>query len=561
MSFNFTNLSILEPCQPRNKAPHPNKDEEVNNLRLQYLEKQRSIARKLFDDLSSGANSALIEEIDGFINRSLQNSEHVLFTDCYSKIIHPVRVILGTDASDNKLTLDMIHNHVSEENRNLKIIRVVCDKSKKNHLESILEEASESKKLLVIVEQVEDMELSFLEQLVGSLSDILQKTEGSHIIIMFCLTSGVSKDLTELMTLGAHDFDIVKEAPLNLKDRLSKLNVNRFKLGPKMIDFVYDNFSQRGGSIAQLEYLYEYAMHEYHIDPVSLLTIDRKYLTNVVKPDSNLVESIRDLGSIRTIKGTKVNWSSATSIIQFCVKSIVDVLKYHDFLISQIECYLPLIKGDTRGEFPEHINEIFEQLWEFDSLHHSPKFMDAIDKVRKYPNDKILKRIEASIASCQSVSDRKGISVASILSNYKGKLENNEDCKKVKEELRARLFEHAKLLRSPRTFPLHEAVYFNDSDAFSRQTEPCIKNYARYCADKRRTHYEILLSLVHQSQEVISKADLFDDFKDASSSQINDDGLLKAIFIDLIGSMEDQGLIKTDKRKSANGMIKRVVWF
>lgn len=571
MGSTLIDLSAIKCRQSGFKAPPTNDDQEVYNLCIHYFKEQRAVATKLFNEWLEEINSDLVTQIDDFIDTSLRYSKNGLFSNRCPAIIHPARVVLGMDSGDNNTTLDMIYNHVSCKNRNLKIVRVAHDTTQKNPLIDILKKATCLKQLLIIVDQTELMESSLLETLVRSIIKISQESKGPCIMIMFCMANGMGKGLSNVMDLLFHSFMrdmtwIMKKNPkktLALQDKLLKSDVNRFRLGRGMIEFMYDSFSQYDASMAQFRYLYEYALFEYHMNPLSLLTTDKKHLMNVVKPHSNLVESIRRLESVRKMKGTKVDWNSAPSIIQFCVKSIKDVLTHHEFLVSQIGCYLPLIKDEIAKGFPSNIIEIYDELWDYDSLSLSPNFMNAIIKLSKYPTDSILRRIEASVANSSPVSLKEINSVASILSNYREKLENNEDCKNVKEGLRTQLFGHAALLKSPKTYPLYEAVYFDNRSAVYKRTETHARTDLLYSEMKHETHYGILLNLIHNSTTEISLADLFDDFKDAveGSNQINDDLILKTIFQDLIDSMELQNLIKTETRRSRKGLISRVIWF
>lgn len=605
MSVQTIHLSTIPKNQPevlQQKDIDSDEDGEIEKLCINQYQEQKLILEELFEGWLQETNAALIEEIDSFIRISLGDKNDP-FRHVSSKIIHAAQVVLGMRSSDNKPTLDMIHNHVITKNQNFQIIRINQDFSKKNDLIAVFGEVKRSKQLFLIIEQTETIELSLLEILINYLGTI-----NAQIMILFCMISSASKEKLSQLDLRSRMrviTSIVKKSPenfLNLQSRLLKTNEFKFRFGHNMVDLIYDNFIQCDPTIAQLKYLYEYAMFEHFMKHTSLVTLDRKYLIKVIKPGGRLVNIIRSLKSVKRKESANVDWKSVDSISQFCLRSTEAISKNHEFLVDQIECYLILVKDETNIGFPSFLSDIFGELWNYESLNQSHSFMEALAKLRKYSNESILRRIEAVMANCSVITSKKDyLYVQSILSKYKKKLENNNNCKETREELTTSLQEHAKLLKSPKTFPLYEAIYFDDHSTMIRTIPYSRTDFFKSNVDPNN-HYIILCNLINNSPEEISKLDLYNEFKQAvvdlnpsqmveaqnvlktrtkankclrrstrtsnitltknitTNDEFKDEGLLKAIFIDLIESMELQGLIKTDNRKSKTGLIKRVVW-
>lgn len=189
---------------------------------------------------------------------------------------------------------------------------------------------------------------------------------------------------------------------------------------------------------------------------------------------------------------------------------------------------------------------------------------------------------------------------------YKKKLENNENCKKIISDLIRSLFDHADLLKGPRTLPLYEAIYFYDFDMMSRRTIPSFRKDLLTPIINPTDYHGTLSNLILNSTEEIKIIDLYNDFKqtvkdldssrstkvndeqafrkksetnkrfrrstrindatvtptiNTSASDSKDDGMLRTVFRDLLYSIELQGLIKTDRTRSGEGLIRRVIWF
>lgn len=593
-----------------------NEERQILSLiQARYLQ-QRDLSRAHSDRWLYKTNADLIEQIDQFIDKSFGDEKKALFRDVKSTQIHPASLILGMHASDHPPTLDMIERHINKEKPLIKIVRIKGGSIKKASLIETLTSVKDQKHLLVIIEQTEIVERTILNFLILYLYTMLTEGESRRLVVMFCLSSNC-KDITQLLPTDTRNrlakiTTIVKEprdGVLNMQSWLLEADDIVFEIGSNMMNLMYDNVLDVDASVENLRYIYQYAMFEHYSSYASLLTSAPKELAKLVKSHSHLVSFIKNLKSVKDSgELSTVDWRDRMEVAKYCRKRIEYLKCYHEYVWTQFYHYLNLLRDETDQAFPSRLNDIYSEFMAHDDLGQSINFADAISKIPRYPVESIVKRI--SLCTQEHVKSSNSIKcedVYSILVVYKEKLENNDDCKPILKELADKLLKHSQILKNPLKMPLNEALYFNKSEIVRKRALPSTRFDALNDYLDKSNHFGILYRLIHNHVEEISAADLFNDFKDAvetdcqeelnspevpevppkkvkklcrrgtrASTRITnvpqqevkkrvvvnkfDDGLLKAIFVDLIDCMERQGLVKLDRRRSKNGIIRRSVW-
>lgn len=533
-------------------------------------EAQRAFSQDLFSQWLNETNDKLINDIDVFIQRSL-GLEDGLFTHVYSSIIHPAAIILGMQASDHARTLDTIEEHVKKTFKT-QVLRLQSGFSKKSNLETSLKQFKNDDRLLVMIEQVEIMDHMLIESLILKLHEMLEESQSKRIMILFFM-SGSWKNINLIISSNSMSRmrtieTIVKEPEdvmRTMQKRLMNTEKTAFKLGPNLIDLLYDDFIERDASIVNLGYLYEFAIYEHYSKKVSLLNLPVEKLRAIFKTESQCSKAFKDFEYFKTRTGDK-NKSFAN------IANMIDKqIKHHTFVVIQIQTYFILIRDETHETFPSMLNDIFRELTSkaHKDLAQSSLFLDSISKLKNYPIASLRKRmnecIQARSAFC---SKDKFQDVLKIIIEFDDKLENNDNDRRLVSDLTNKLREHAKLLINPFKMQLQEALYYDNVDRLQSRTMPATRYDALQKFLDKSCAFSILYDMIHKSQEEISENDLFGDFSDAMCEMKREvsrvkkfsTALLKAIYLDLIDCMIHQGLVKRELRGSKVGILKRVVW-
>lgn len=546
---------------------NPDINQDLLNLPFRYNNRKRDffLKRKRLLDAHYAKkfkqlNAKVIDELDQFIDKSFDANDELQFPG--RRQLRGAVLVLDMQTSDHEPTLALIQDHVEKRNKLMGTIRLKSTITRKRNLLDVLKEKKHSR-LFVMVENTETFDYDLSNVLVGHLTGRLLEGSAEVIMVLFCVSTkiqGLSIDTNDTfgkLTLINRDKEV---ASRELLEDLLRSKETEFKLGKKCLDYIYESYINCDASISNLKYLHQYAMFEYY----SKL--------------NNIEESANKQNGDRDPMLNKSQLKAAS--------------EYHKYLCNQMYYFYDLTHDS--GKFPEDITDIYDELLENDDLAQSVNFINAIKDIIKFPHSSLLRRIDLVDKryrmAPKTIYDKRD--VTRIIFNYKDKILNNEDCKKIVMSLVDELIVFSQGL----TNPLHgtnRKIYFNNTETFMERTLPS----ARYEKSVERfvdgsTDFSILYSLIHSSTSEISIADLFNDFvpmleewieknkpkskkmkqtvssrtlrrttrAEKERSEVLDDGLAKAIFIDILLSMEDQGLIKLELRTSRRGMIKKIIW-
>lgn len=574
---NFTTIKSDSLCQPTvidqlNRPPH------LAHLK-EFIE-QAGLARKRFGKQLQTINRKIITELDTFIDSSIDCDSRHLFATGRTERMHGAVLYLDMQTTDHEPTFDCIENHIKTRRRSMYVIRIGRDLIRKRGLLELLETCKNFSQIFVLIEQAETLNVSLTNTLIGHFRGRLQDDESPAqvVLMLFCLSAKIQDLALDATNCFGKITSIVRDKDLDSKDVLESLLRNegsKFKIGANLLTLIYHCFIECDNSITNLSLMYIYAMYEYysHLDNCEISSDGKKHKT-----------------------------SHSTSN-----KGLDSALKYHDFICDQMYYYQELLQD--RGKFPDDVTYIYDELFAHDELAHSIDFIDAIKGIIKFPRQAILRRIEQVEKKFHDFGKTKknNDDVVEILSKYKERIDNNEDCDIIVTNLVDELLEHARVLKNPNSLG-HGHIYYNDSDAINDHILRSSRNNKRQirCYHDDSTYFGALFNQILDSPGHISINDLFNDVlpslrelirtdrtqlvasskgprrkfttprksirttpvkaaatrPDVSKTLSDEDeiGLAKAIFIDLIDCMEQNQLIKIDKRSIKGSMIKRLVW-
>lgn len=404
----------------------------------------------------------------------------------------------------------------------------------------------------------------------------------------------------------------------DVRQRLLQCQMCPIRLGPKVVDLFSTEFIERDASITKLKYVFQYMLFDKLHAGESILLLSKSELTDALNP--SLISTILGLKSMQKHK-TSLSKVSAKQLANFCWEKIRDLKEYHDYIIGQIQYFFTMLRDETYEGFPCNSTDIYEELLTHDDLGHSVLFVDAINKLTAYPIERILERIDQCTSVYKGLPEsvnlddygslptclKDGQDLYLILNQFKCKLENNDNSKEIVKELINRLLKHAITIQNPLMKPLGEVLYVVHSEPIRQRTLPSTRSDFKCSMMKGNTFFDILYRVIDESPEAVSMTDLYLDFQQAvelqakpkrarysievpksklsrssgkTPRQINKivptrtshldnkenssgamiDGLLEALFLDLLDSMERLGVIKHDTRRSSRGMLIKCIW-
>lgn len=489
------------------------------------------------------SNKDLVEQLDEFIESSL-NSEKSEFFSTPPETVHVVTVVLGMQASDHLPTIDMIEEHVNKNRSRIQVVRLQSDLSKKAALMSVFDDLKYQTNILAIVERSETFQTQLLGALVLILSGALKEGRTKTAMIMVCMSSSI-RNITTVIPLDvmnrigklSHLVKDPKEVILDLRYQFFRGFEKDIKLGPNVAELIDLDFTERDASLANLKYLYQYAV-----------------LTHL---------------------------SRQATLIAASKKEELDSLdRYHQYIFNQMTYYFHLVRDQIDQGWPTKLQDIIIELGKHGDLGQSALMQDAISRLNKFPPSRLLSRLKSSLdiyydhpwpdngksrSAKKSKRDEKddewkGDDIYGPLKRYELILTEAEDKTKVIMEITGMLHNHVKSIRNPWKRPSSQSVYFDNGRLIKHHVIPSTRRNTLKVLTNDATHLGILYSMIHGSTESISLADLFADFK-AKLTDIKNEELVKAIFVDLIKCMEHKGLVKFEiKGKDKDSFIKRTVW-
>lgn len=576
-------------------------------LQDQYLD-QLEESEKIFSQWFDETSKKLVEDIGDFVDKSLKPIGESLFDNEHrGNLFHPATVVLGMQATDHQFLLDCIVKYLEDKHKTLQIVRInkeLSVASKRNETSNILAQKRVAQELLIMIEGAETMDILYAEFLCTSLNNMVRNCLDKKVIVLFfsagkyislaqLLPMDVCQSMRRMTTIGREVTAIKTIGDFLQKNLINMANI-RFKLSSKVVEVIENEFLMSNATIQNIKHIYQYGLNEHFSRIESLLLQPKKEVMKLCNSSQTFIDKLRDLKSMKSING--VNWKNPKSFSEFCFEKIEFLLNYHEFVCDQLDCYLILLKDQFGENFPTQINDLYQELMEYDDMGQSTLVVDSITKLKSYSNTGIIKRID----KCMDISPKSSLKledVRSIISRYRPKLENNEDCKKIVSDLIHKLLKHAQVLKNPLGMPLNEAVYFTDEKLVYQRTlqakrTDSIKHYT-----DTSTHFGLLYNIIQDSMEEISLTDLFNDFLQATeeakqppskkprlstarrvaaqskkqnsinsksvrvANDVHDnESSLKALFIDLISCMEYHGLLKSDIRRSRKGVVRRSVW-
>lgn len=534
-------------------------DQWTNKILAQRYGKFWQESELLFDSWLKKSNEHLLINIEGFIDDTLKSRKNDYFFDA-PETINVATVVLGIQTSDHIPTINMIEKRITEKYSELSIIRLPADLDKKSHLINILEEAGSQKYTFVIVERIETFKHQLLESLILMLSDALRSGQTDSAIIMICM-SGSWRNI--MQTLPADNMNRIGKVVQLVKDprgfleklplELLKGTHDDFKIVPHCCFLIDNDFFERNASLDNLKYLYQYAVFEHLSRPVSLLASSADVLKKL--PKTKLLELLRRVPSVKKISLKSIN------PVEFCTRMCAEINQNHKYIFNQITYYFNLLRDTTRNNFPSHIQDLYFELFKYNDLGESSDMYNVIERLKHCPPDRVLARINSSVENYLDHPEGaryRDLDIFITLRTFELKLNEADDKTAIILDFIKLLHKHVGNLKNPLKFPLHEAVYFDKSLLLRRQALPSTRREALTDFTDESTNFGILYKMIHGSTENISISDLYGDFK--AKLEIENEVIVKAMFLDLVRTMEHHGLIKSDSRSSQRGFIKRLTW-
>lgn len=395
-----------------------------------------------------------------------------------------------------------------------------------------------------------------------------------------------------------------------------------FYVAPSVFEAIYDHFLEVNPSFANLKYLFGLAAFLHYQKDETILMLPPKDLVKLFKQRPQLKESIKGLRTVRGIDlKWNDNLSLAnschkriSSVHNYHVFLKTQIDAYLTLLKDETgrniskynELYLYLYTHDDLSQSAEVVDEI-NKLKQYKSETLQSRLL-KISTNQHFTEPARYSNIE---------------SVSSIAAKYCTRLENNDNSKDIIKSLIVDLLRHCESLKNIARMPFAEAVLFSDTRLFlERGIAMGIKNILDLRGNRSSKTYDTLYELIAGCAEEINMSDLYDDFVDAmirndggddvivNGNDHNDDSdnesppkatkmmprrstrvgryikdapipaatatlksksklkpiskesesFLKARFLDLIETMELEGVVKVDKRRTKMGFIRRTAW-
>lgn len=536
-------------------------------LRLEYL-RQKLVSDEAFGQKILNANSEIIKRFENFISKSLaahQRSCSSLDTNV-THLIHAAKLIFGLQTNDNELTLKQIEEHTRSIYPEVHTERI-RPMSKSTHLFASLERHKYSAHFLLIIQQTELFEQQLLRRLIALLHS--RSHYGGNSMVLFCTSDKSTKLPVQNMGYLGKVEEIYRTndaIDLSVADSLLIGENSKFKIGGQLIDIIDENVACFEPSIMNYRYLYQYSMFEHYCKISSIFSADRQVLRCLLKGQPNLVGNLLMMGSLKDkpiIQEMRKSSNVVETATAFCDELVSNLLNTHMYTCSQLICYFEMIVDESKtGKFASLL-DLYEELIKYDDLGQSAEFLEKIRGLTKYATDRLIRRIERAncVRNKKSLGyEAKDEDVLDILNSYRNKLMNNDNCDKVRKDLVDDLMKHSQLIINPTRKELHEAIYYSDYRTLNSRCIPYTRN-STYWIEGCFKDLALLNSIIQESPEEMSLMDLFDEFTVIRSKTKPNNGeandMEATIFIDLINSMEYQGLIKRDGK----GRIKRLIWF
>lgn len=576
---------------------------DLERRKLRYLKTlhdyQITDSSEMFNKWLLEDNALLLSELDRFIDESLDSNEE-LFKKRKSTFVNVATLILGMQTSDHEAIFRLMQDHIQEKPVEIEVVRIRpgLTHKQKHLIQTDLELVNDKKNILVFIEQSEAIDSGLLDFIISALYDSLKLVDDRRVMAMFCSSGSwnkVGNMLPIAMNRLGRVYNIVKEPDENIDKNIRRLLFCEdvtCKPDPetlRMLDLIY---AERDPSITNMKYMFQHCITEHYSNIITLATLRRrKELALLLKSKSGLLEALRNLESIKDpLKPLYLDWSDHSAVVDFCVDSIKNLKAYHKFICTQISYYFIMLRDEERQNFPSDLLDLYEELFKYDELSHSPRMFDALSKLISYKREGLLRRIKLCIDSYSEPPERMkdNEDVHSILETFREKLENNDNYKEtnmkdsfnqenkkdvkkdpIVKELVGALLKHVRTLGNPSRLPLSEVVYFNfNISTILKSTMPATRLDVRESSlrgQKANNYFNILFSLVYESPEEINMSDLYQDFIQAveetnENSEQSNEGLLKAIFIENIDSMVFIGLLRYDTRNSKKGTLKKCMW-
>lgn len=519
-------------------------DEDIRrkvNVKREFLE-QKHIAEALHNQRFIELISDVIENVEKFVSKSLQLDRPGLF-ERQKDEIHAETLLLDMHVSDHEMTFAMIEKSIKRLVTNLHVSRLKANLARKRGIQELIESSEQSEIVFIIVEQAECLSRSLTETLVGHLRSRLSNRASTTdvVMILFCLSIRLQILPFDHMRCFKGMKGITKLSRDSFQDRLDVLLRSRdlkVKLAPATLDLIYLHSLYADASITNISYLHCYCIFEHYkrLDEKSILT----------------------------------------------EKEYKKLERKHQSLCDDLQCYaLFLYDLDT---WPQDASDLYEELGRLDDLSQSTEFFNAIHRIKKIPHDRLVGRLEMIAKQFTDHKQQAKRNAPSILLSYKEKIANDKGEKHTVSELLDDLMKYARTIKCP--FSKHPNFYFSDCQTLIRgclkparsQRELLQSGYL-----DESTFFGVLLNKVLSSPRLMAANELFDevltDFKELISTHKTEqsseslqprrehaeysneemDGLVRALFIDTIDSMEHQGLVKLDPR-SKGKVIKRLAW-
>jgi hypothetical protein len=294
------------------------------------------------------------------------------------------------------------------------------------------------------------------------------------------------------------------------------------------------------------------------------------------------------------------HYSRLERLPQLTEKDYEKLEKKHQSLCDDLLCFAILLHESK--SWPEDAAEIYDELGSHNVLSESQSFFDAVNGLKKIPHDRLVKRldnVEKEFASSKHESLTK-LSAAAVIFSYKDKIINNKDCHDIVGQFTRDLMNYARCITC--VFKGCDDFYIRNREAMmtecSTSSRGCKKMLDAFSDES--SYFGIIFKRLLCSSFQVGAGELCDevlgDFEELMIAQKPNDrtrqssaapskrsrrqttiratrkcderenagateknGLARAIFVDMIDSMEHQGIVKLDPRAKGK-VIKRLAW-
>lgn len=547
------------------------------NLKLislynQLYKQQKAISDEHLDQIFRQRNEKILEQIDAFIDESLKGG--YAFESLQSYHIHCAAAMLGPLEQELKVMIDTIDLFITKKKK-VKVFRLTSDICKRADLKPLIDDVEKTDRCIVIVEYTESLMKHQLEELlIASLYKLLNtNVTDRRIMILFCLLSNATNideiylgvETTMLKTYPNINKDPIKESESTIKSKLMNMDGMYFEMAPYIVSHLSRNFMEIDPSSMELKSLYDFCLSSFFSSPRCLVHLPDEQLHDCLKSIPDLKMSLRELPSIRNAK-SNVPWKDPKQLSKFLRETVDNLRKYHVYLMKQIQHYADII-ADPANE--HHISDQFDIYTELAQANHinlaeSESMIEAINSIPSMNQKVLMSRIEMSLKSTENkvqspMKMKKTDNVAVILFKYLRILENNPKSPQTLVLLANDLMQHMENLKNPLKQPFNELFYYKNLKAIREHTIPIVRRSILECKGNI-SHYDILSSLVMLEGDVINLKDLYDNFKDKISDQVDDDEMVKLIFNEKLEAMILHGVIKLIQQGKKKGCAKRMAW-